>query len=146
MASSYTTDLVEGAALLLVSAGLGVYRPAGPQYTADETGIVIASMPDGPDRVICLTPYTVDDDVTTDAITGLQVRMRAGTDPRDLMALSDGVFDLLHNRRGYELGQVYVAVSWRASEVLLGQDAHQRDERTSNFYLRTTRTSPHLYE
>jgi hypothetical protein len=143
---AYTSDLVDGAALLLTSAGLGVYRPTGPAYTPEETGIVIASMPDAPDRAICLTPYTVDDDVTSDAITGLQVRMRAGFDPRDLMALSDAVFDQLHNRRGFWLGAVNVAVSWRASEVLLGQDAHGRDERTSNYYLRTTRTSPHLYE
>lgn len=143
---SYTSDLVNSVGLLLAAASLGVYRPAGPAYTAAETGIVITSMPDAPDRAICLTPYAVDDDVTADAVTGLQIRMRAGADPLDVLALSDAVFDLLHNRRGYWLGQVCVAVSWRQSEALLGQDVHGRPERTSNFYFRTTRPSSNSYE
>ena len=60
-------------------------------------------------------------------LTGVQIRMRAGTDPLALMDLRDDVRDLLHNRRGYWLRSVRVAVSWRQSEALLGQDAHGRD-------------------
>lgn len=143
---AYTGDLIDGIADLLQLANIAVYRPEGPAYTAAETGITISTMPDAPSRLICLTPYAVDDDVTTDAVTGLQVRMRAGTNPMDVLALSDAVFDVFHNRRGYSLGAVRVAVSWRQSEALLGSDSHGRPERTSNFYFRTTRPSPHAYE
>lgn len=141
----YTSDLVVGLAEMLTLNNLGVYRTS-PPYTATETGIVLSSMPDAPDFAICLTEYPVDDDVTTDTVTGVQIRMRAGADPVALMDLRDGVRELLHNRRGYWLRGVFVAVSWRQSEALLGQDAHGRDDRTSNFYFRTTRPSPHTYE
>jgi hypothetical protein len=82
VASDYTTDLIDGAALLLVQAALGVYRTDGTPYTAADTAVVVASMPDGPDRAICLTPYDVEDNDLSDAVTGLQIRMRTGTDPR----------------------------------------------------------------
>lgn len=141
----YTADLLLGLVDELVTAGLGRYSettPAGP----DDTLIVLRSMPDAPDRVICLTPYPVDDDVTTDTVTGVQVRCRAGVDPVDVLDLGDQVLALLHNRRGYQLRGVRVGVSWRQSEVLLGQDAHGRDERADNFYFRTTRPFPNAYE
>lgn len=142
---AYTSDLVLGLTDLLVDAGIGVYREDAP-YGPDDTAIVHRDMPDAPDRVICLTPYSVDDDVTTDAVTGVQVRCRAGVDPLAVLDLGDAVFALLHNRRGYLIRGVYVAVSWRQSEALLGEDAHGRDERTSNFYFQTTRPTPHAYE
>lgn len=141
----YTSDLVLGLAELLDAEGVGVYREDTP-YGPDDTAIVQRSMPDAPDRAVCLTPYPVDDDVTTDAVTGVQVRYRAGVDPNDVLDLGDAILAVLHNRRGYQLRSVRVAVSWRQSEALLGQDAHGRDERTSNFYFQTTRPSPYAYE
>lgn len=143
---AYTGDLTEGLATLLTLAGIGVYRPDGPAYTTDETGIYLLDMPDTPDRAICLTPYPVTDDVLADTTTGMQVRYRAGTDPLAALDLGDSIFDLLHNRRRYWCGEVRVTVSWRQSEALLGQDAHGRDERTSNYYLQTTRSFPNAYE
>lgn len=139
-------DLVGGLAQLMEAGSLAVYRPEGPAYTTAETGITISTMPDAPNRLICLTPYSVNDTDLTDAITGVQVRMRAGTDPRALLDLSDGVFDLLHNRRGFWLGDVFVALCWRQSEAPMGQDAHGRDERSANYYLQVSRTASHLYE
>jgi hypothetical protein len=141
----YTSDLVLGLAELLALEGIGVVREDTP-YQPGETAIVQRSMPDAPDRAICLTPYPVDDDVTTDTVTGVQVRYRAGTDPNDTLDLGDAILALLHNRRGYWLRSVRVAESWRVSEVLLGTDAHGRDERTSNFYFQTTRALPNSYE
>jgi hypothetical protein len=98
VASDYTTDLIDGAALLLVQAALGVYRTDG-------------------------TPYT-----------------------RALMTLADGVRDLFHNRRSFWLGGVYVALCWRQSQAPMGADVHGRQELAANYYLRTTRPSPNLYE
>lgn len=143
---AYTGDLIDGIAELLQLAGVAVYRPDGPAYTPDETGLTIANMPDAPSRLICLTPYAVDDSDLTDAITGVQVRMRAGTDPRALLALSDAVFKELHNRRNLTIGGSYVALMWRQSEAPMGQDAHGRDERSANYYAQVSRGATHLYE
>jgi hypothetical protein len=143
---SYTRVLVDGLAALLQETGLGVYRPEGPAYTEDETGIVAGAMPEAPDRVLLLTPYPVEDTDLEDVISGVQIRMRAGADPRDVGDLADDVRDVLHNRRHYWLGPVHVALSWRQSQAVLGQDARGRLELTSNYYLRTTRSAPNLYE
>ena len=142
---TYTTDLLEGLADELTGGALGVYRPDGI-YTPDETGIVLAVMPPDPDRAICLTAYPVEDSDLSDAVTGVQVRLRAGTDPRQVTDLADGVFDLLHNREAYRLRGIYVALSWRQSQAWIGQDTHGRQELTANYYLRTTRPAPHLID
>lgn len=141
----YTSALTAGLAQLLEASGLGVYREDGVYETTD-TGIVVGVVPDAPDRVISLTPYPVEDTGVSDAITAVQLRSRAGRDPRPLLDLSDSLFDLLHNRRHWQCGGVQVAVSWRESEAWIGQDAHGRMERTANYYLRTTRSASHLYE
>lgn len=143
---AYTGDLVDGIAQLLQLADIAVYRPTGPAYTAAETGITVSTIPDAPNRLICLTPYMVDDSDLTDAIVGVQVRMRAGTNPLDLLALADAVFDQLHNRRNSVFGETSVALMWRQSEAPMGQDAHGRDERTANYYAQVSRPGAHLYE
>ncbi|MGD6750992.1 minor capsid protein [Streptomyces sp. BH105] len=141
----YTNSLTDGLASLIAGAGLAVYRPNGI-YTTGETGITIAIMPDTPDGVICLTPYPVEDTDLTDTVTGIQVRMRQGRDPRLVEQLAEDIFDLLHNRRGLVLGGINVALIWRQSQAPMGQDAHGRQEISANYYARATRTSPHLYE
>lgn len=141
----YTNALLDGLASLIAEAGLALYKPDGVYGTA-ETGVFFTIMPDEPDGVVCLTAYPVQDTNLTDTTTGVQVRMRAGRDPRLVEQLADGVFDLLHNRRGDVLGGINVAVIWRQSQAPMGQDVHGRQEIAANFYARTTRTSPHLYE
>ncbi|WP_405543946.1 minor capsid protein [Streptomyces phaeochromogenes] len=141
----YTTSLLDGLAALIAEAGLAVYRPDGA-YTAGETGLLFTVMPDTPERVIVLTPYPVEDTDLTDAITGIQARMRCGRDPREVEDLADGLFSLLHNRRGLVLGGVQVALVWRQSQAPMGQDVHGRQEIAANYYARTTRPAPHLYE
>jgi hypothetical protein len=143
---SYTSNLLDGIAGLLAEAGVGVFRPDG-MVGADETGIFRAVMPDQPDRALGLTAYPVEDSEHTDAITGVQIRMRAG--PGDVDAiddLADAVFDALHNRQHYEVGGVHVALSWRQSQAWIGQDTHGRMELTSNFYFRTVRSGSHLID
>jgi hypothetical protein len=142
---AYTSALLDGLASLIAEAGLAVYRPDGT-YTDTETGVFFTVMPDSPDGVLCLTAYPVEDTDLTDAITAVQVRMRAGRDPRDVDLLADRVFDLLHNCRGLVLGGVSVALIWRQSQAPMGQDVHGRQEISANYYLRTSRPSPHLYE
>ena len=141
----YTTDLLGGLAALIADAGLAVFSPDGV-YGADETGVIFTVLPDQPDRAIVLTAYPVEDTDLTDAITGIQARMRCGRDPRDVENLADDLFALLHNRRGLALKGVPVALIWRQSQAPMGQDTHGRQEIAANYYARTTRPAPHLYE
>lgn len=141
--SGYTSSLLDGIANLLAEAGVGVFRP--DQVIADpDTGIFRGVMPDSPQRAIGITAYPVADDDTTNSVTGVQFRMRAGRDPDAIDDLADAVFDELHNRRQYRVGGIYVAVSWRQSQAWIGQDAHGRMELTSNFYFRAVRSGAHL--
>ncbi|HZF92080.1 minor capsid protein [Streptomyces sp.] len=142
---SYTSSLLDGIAGLLAEAGVGVFRPDGV-VEEHETGIFRAVMPDQPDRAIGMTAYPVADDDTTNAITGVQFRIRAGRDPDVIDDLADAVFDALHNRQHYACGGIHVALSWRQSQAWIGQDAHGRMELTSNFYFRTARSGSHLID
>ncbi|MEU6279729.1 minor capsid protein [Streptomyces sp. NPDC047028] len=140
---SHDSDLLQGIAQLLDTAGVGVYDPDSV-LPADATGIVLGKVPDGPDRVLGLTPYPVADDDSTDSVTGVQARMRAGVNPLDVIALADAVFDALHNVRSYTAGGVWVEISWRNSQAWIGQDTSGRQELTANYYFRTVRSGIHL--
>lgn len=143
---SYTADLVEGLAELFDEQGLGTYGPPDEPYPTEGTAIVLGVMPALPDRVLCLTPYPVEDSGGPEAITAVQVRMRAGRDPRAVYTLADDVFGVLHGREHFRLRTVPVALMWRSSEAPLGLDANGRMELTANYYARTRRAFPHAYE
>jgi hypothetical protein len=141
--SGYTSTLLDGIAGLLDEADVGVFRPDDVIQDPD-TGIFRGVMPDSPEKALGITAYPVADDDTTNTITGVQIRMRAGRDPNAIEDLADAVFDELHNRRQYRIGGLYVAISWRQSQAWIGQDAQKRMELTSNFYFRAVRSGAHL--
>ncbi|CAM5589149.1 minor capsid protein [Streptomyces purpurascens] len=141
--STHDVDLLKGVAELLDAEGIGTYDEAAV-LLADSTGIALGKAPDGPDRVLALTPYPVSDDDSTDALSAIQVRMRAGTDVTDLVQLANDVFNVLHNRRGWRARGVWVELSWRNSQAWIGQDSRARMELTSNYYFRTVRSGIHL--
>ncbi|MEU3710488.1 minor capsid protein [Streptomyces catenulae] len=141
---SYTVDLLDGLARLLDAAGVGCYRPDGV-YIAGETAITIAATPPVPDRVICLSAYPVlDSPALTDTTTGIQVRTRAGADPREVDALDDAVFDALHASGPFLFGSVRVQLISRASASPIGADTSGRMERSANYHLRAHRAHPRL--
>jgi len=142
---SYTNDLLNGLAELLASEGVGVWRP-DDVIEAGEVGLFRGVVPDEPDTAIGITDYPVEDDDTTNAITAVQFRMRAGRDPNVIGDLADSVFNLLHNRRQYRVGDLYIALSWRQSQAWIGQDAQGRMELTSNYYFRTVRSGTYLID
>lgn len=142
---SHDANLFRGVAELLDAEGIGTYDPTVVP-PADVTGIALGKSPDGPDRMIGLTPYPVADDDSTDSVTGIQARMRWGTDATGLVALADDVFNVLHNRRSYLLRGVWVEISWRQSQAWIGQDTRGRMELVANYYLRTVRSGPHLID
>ncbi|MEH0428847.1 minor capsid protein [Streptomyces stelliscabiei] len=141
--STHDADLLQGVAELLDAENVGTYDPSGV-LLAGATGIVLGKMPDGPDRALGLTPYPVSDDDSTDSVTGVQARMRAGTDPVAVVQLANDVFTVLHNRRSYDARSVRVEISWRNSQAWIGQDTHGRMELVANYYFRTIRSGPHL--
>ncbi|WP_369377661.1 minor capsid protein [Streptomyces sp. cg36] len=141
---TYTVDLLDGLALLLAEHGLGVYRPDGV-YAPGETAITIAATPPAPDRVICLSAYPVTESpVLTDTTTGVQVRTRTSSDPREVDALDDQVHALLHGSGPHTFGAVPVQLVYRVSAAPIGADASGRWERTSNYYARAHRAGPNL--
>ncbi|MEU8473762.1 minor capsid protein [Streptomyces hygroscopicus] len=143
---SWTTDLLDGLARFIAEAGIGVYRPTGV-YTADEVGITITAVPDTPDQIIAITPYPVDDTSgTTDVLLGVQLRFRAGADPRAVIAREDAVYELLHEREHTEIGGIHVEIMWRQSGGWIGADSRGRQEMTANYYVRAIRPAPLLIE
>ncbi|MEU1674092.1 minor capsid protein [Streptomyces roseifaciens] len=141
---TYTVDLLDGLARHLHDAGLGVYRPDSP-YAEGETAITIAATPPAPDRVICLSAYPVTSSAAlTDTTTGIQVRTRAGLDPREVDALDDRVFNVLHGSGPYTWGEARVQLIYRASAAPIGADSTGRAERSSNYYARAHRRAPNL--
>jgi hypothetical protein len=122
---TYNVDFLDGLATLIQSAGIGTYRPTGV-YLPGETAITIGVTPSEPDRNITITTYPIADSDLTTVTTGLQVRIRGGRDPREAEGIADQMYDLLHNKSHYKLGQ----------------DTDQRMERAENFYFHAERAAP----
>ncbi|GAA3455876.1 hypothetical protein GCM10018962_77100 [Dactylosporangium matsuzakiense] len=142
----FTTKLLTGVAELLAAAGVGAWRPDGSPYAAGETAIVLGGMPPDPARVVLLGAYPVVDDVAQPESTiGVQLRTRAGADPRDVQDLDDAAFDALQGLSQQLVGGVWVVQMYRRSSAALGQarDVTDRWERTSNYYAEVMRPGAH---
>lgn len=143
----FQEDLAVGFARLLDAEGVGRWRATG-RYETSETGILLRTLPQGPDRVISLSVYGVDDDPTLgDDVVGLQVTTRwEGGDPRPNDSLADRIFDELQNLPRTTLTtEVVVTRCYRRSWSSLGQDANTRWRTAQNFYVTAHRPSPHRH-
>lgn len=141
---SFTTDLLAGVAQLLEDEGVATWNPAGA-YPADaRRPIMMGVVPSGPDEVLTLTAYGITDDPSlSDSVHGMQVRGRAGRDPRTVDALLDDVFDVLHGLHGVDLpGGIRLELALRRSWTPLGADDNSRHERSDNYALTVHRPSP----
>lgn len=141
MTRGWTTQLLTGLAEYLANGGVGVWHdPDGvlEPYAAGETAIVLGAMPPEPERAIVLASYPVAEDlVQADVTVGVQVRIRAGADPRDVQDSDDQVFDLLHGMEQCTVGGISIVQCYRRSSAGLGQarDSTARWERVSNYYV-----------
>ncbi|MET7450684.1 minor capsid protein [Streptomyces sp. NPDC005574] len=141
---SFLTEIVDGLAHLLDTAGIATYRPDGV-YETGETAITDTVMPDSPNRAVVLTAYdTANSQNLTDTTVFVQARTRAGPDPREVAALDDAVFEVLHNSGPFLFGTARVVLITRQSAAPLGADSLGRFERTSNYTVRAHRPHPRL--
>ncbi|WP_416962977.1 minor capsid protein [Streptomyces sp. Agncl-13] len=141
---SFLIEIVDGLAKLLHAEGVATYRPDGV-YETGETAITDTVMPDQPDRAVVLTAYdTANSQNLTDTTVYVQVRTRASPDPREVAALDDAVFDVLHNSGPFLFGTARVVLITRQSAAPLGADSAGRFERTSNYTVRAHRPHPRL--
>lgn len=137
----WTSRLIGGLAELLDTANIGVWRPDGPAYAADEVGILDRVIPSTPDRVITLAVYPVGAGVLglADVTVGLQARIRGTTDPRVCGDIADAVYDLWHGASNLTVGGISVVQIYRPSYSPLTQDANQRWETSHNYYVEAMR-------
>jgi hypothetical protein len=141
---SFLIEIVDGLAKLLDAAEVATYRPDGV-YETGETAITDTVMPDSPDRAVVLTAYdTANSQNLTDTTVFVQARTRAGPDPREVAALDDALFEVLHNSGPFLFGTARVVLITRQSAAPLGADALGRFERTSNYTVRAHRPHPRL--
>jgi hypothetical protein len=137
----FSTDLRQGVAAGLNTAGIGVWR-AATAYTATDTAIVLGTLPQAPDNAIALMTYPVSDDsILSDSVIGLQIRTRwTGQDSTKVDDLADLIFAYLHGKSDWTLSTgVRVVQCSRQSFASLGQDENGRWERSDNYYLWTWR-------
>lgn len=134
---SATSDLLYGLAQFLAAAGVATYRADGSAYLGSETAVVFALMPQEPDRVVCLTDYTLSDDAANPwSQVRVQVRTRGlPNDPMDVRALRDAVYDALQSEAALTFGTVTVAQVLRVSSIPLGLDDNRRYELADNYTL-----------
>lgn len=125
--------LTHAVAALLAAAGVGVWRPAGPAYTADETGIHYGAIPAAPDRGVGVRVYLPSDDIETGLATRwVQLRTRgARNSPDGADVIADANFRALHDT--YPGGGIARIV--RTTSAPLGADDNGRQERTDTYQL-----------
>lgn len=141
--SGWTSNLVAGVAELLAAGGAGVWDPDGGVYAPDAVGITQGTIPQSPDRIVCLTPYPVSEEPgSQDVIVSIQVRCRGTRDPSVVDDLADAVRELLHGLTSVVLGGIGVSQVWRNSTAPLGPDQLGRYERTDNYYVQAARPGP----
>ncbi|BCJ64150.1 minor capsid protein [Polymorphospora rubra] len=140
----WTTDLLEGCAEHLAAASVGLWLPNGV-YGPDDIGIVIRDVPQTPNRLITLANYPVGTDLPgmADHISAIQIRIRAGRDPRECDDLADDVFDALDSAMGLRWRGIPIKQIWRQSYTSLGKDGNGRWERSENYYIDSMRPTAH---
>ena len=143
MTAGWTTRLLEGLAGHLAAAGVGTWRATGI-YSAGETGILIRAVPPAPDRVVTLAAYPVASPPgLTDHTAGVQIRVRAGSNPTECDDLADAIHDLLNGAHDLALGGIRISQITRTSYASLGQDGNRRWERSENYYIQASRPTAH---
>lgn len=145
---TWTRALLSGLAEHLADSGAGQWNPDGIYPKAGTVAITIGGLPAEPDTAITLSVYGVgpdgDDTYEPDSQVLVQVRMRAGQDPRIVDDLADAVFEALHGLSETVLATgVRLLQSRRHLVAPLGVDGSGRWERADSYTMRVHRPSTH---
>lgn len=135
--------VLDGLAQLLENAAVAAYDPTGTAYDGTVPALFIHVVPPTPTTVVVLSLYPgpeVNGEDSRNPWTEprLQVRTRAGADPRDALRLDQDVRDVLHGLgpqvlpSGTFLQDCY---SLQSAPMPLGQDATGRWEFSRNYQL-----------
>ena len=139
----FTTNLLNGLGAHLAGQAIGTWSATGV-YSSGQTGIYLKVVPASPDAVIVLNTYPVSDDPSlSDSSIGVQIRTRAGVDPRTVDDTADAIFDALHGLAALTLGAIRVQQVRRTSYAQLGTDSNGRHERSDNYRFDLWRPSTH---
>lgn len=135
--------VIDALANLLATRGVGAYHPDGTRYDGSQPAITDTVVPAKPDQLITLTLYPGSEGAGEDTrnpwtTPRLQVRTRAGTDPRVARQLDADVHAVLHGlgptvlTDGTEVTDCY---SLQSAAMSMGQDANGRWEFSRNYQL-----------
>ena len=139
----FTTTLMTGAAQYLHNENVGAYKPAG-NYLADDVAITFDVFHSTVHKAIRITTYPVADDLTTDAVIGLQLWIRGAPNNRaSAKDITDRATDALHGLQRANWGGIPIVLIEHQSQTSHGPDANGREEISVNFYVSLTRTGTH---
>ena len=126
-----TSDLTTTVCVLLDAAGVGKWRPTGPDYAAGEVGIFYGPLGATPDRAVGVSVYIQNDNLATSVSDRyVQVRCRGARGvPNGADILADAGFTALQGV-AHTSGIALIA---RSSTAPLGADGNGRHERTDNY-------------
>ncbi|MFT4189867.1 MAG: minor capsid protein [Aeromicrobium sp.] len=136
MADDYDVALLKGLAVLLHTAGVGVWRETSA-YTGSERAITLDGLPQTPISAISLSAYPLADSLIDHASqVGVQVVCREpGPDPTVARATAGRVFRTLHDRTHLRLTTgLHVVQLYRQSAVSGGREADGSCRSIQNFY------------
>lgn len=137
------TAVIDGLAQLLEDRGVAAWDPSGLAYDGSTPATFELVVPATPDRIVVLSLYGGADANGEESRNPwreprLQVRTRAGQDPRDALQLDADVHAVLHTlgpivlSDGTDLSDCY---SLQSTATSLGQDANGRWEFSRNYQL-----------
>lgn len=128
-----TTTVVYAVNQILAGAGVGVWRPEGPAYSAWDIALAYGPLPEDPDQAIAVICYMQTDDVVTGRKDRyVQVRCRGNRNSLNgADVLADAVFEALHG--------VYHTTGFaritRTSAGISVADELARQERPDNYHI-----------
>lgn len=130
---SADSDLTAGIIDLIEAEGIAV------QGASTGTAVVAKALNPSPDRGIAIVIGGAGDNALIPVgVRTVQFRTRGTTDTRDVDALAQQVFDLLHGVHGLVMGGTVLGHMYRTSFTSLGPDDPGRWERSDNYLANIT--------
>jgi|GEM_PF-4026881 len=103
-------------------------------YGPGDRAITLRDLPSQPDTAVAIEVYNTEDDIVLpDTAVRVQLTFRGRGDAADDFA--DDVFDVLHGRHRFQMGDLVVQRAHRLYAAPLDQDGNSRERRSDNYEL-----------